>query len=142
MNYFSKFSLLSKEGVRGRSIKTPSRPSPYQGKEIKEMTQIYNKKEQKNTRKYLRKLPVGCEIKLWSGIRQKQLGYKFRRQFGIGKYIVDFYCPELKLAIEIDGATHCTDKEIEHDKIRQAYIESLGIKIIRYSNIDIKESIV
>ncbi len=101
--------------------------------------QIFNKKSNKNFRKKLRKLPIRAERELWGQIRNRRIGYKFRRQFGIGKYIVDFYCPELKLIIEVDGATHTEDKEIEHDNKRQKYIEKLGLKVIRIRNIDIME---
>ena len=76
------------------------------------MTLLFNLKTQKQIRKNLRKQEVESEKILWWKLRNRQLGdYKFRRQFGINKYIVDFYCPKLKLAIEIDGATHSTKKE-------------------------------
>ncbi len=101
------------------------------------MTKIYNKQLQKEARRILRKQPIKAEKILWWKLRNKQLGYKFRRQFGIGKYIVDFYCPKLKLVIEVDGATHGTNREIIYDNIRQRYLESLGITIKRYLNIDI-----
>ncbi len=91
-------------------------------------------------RRKLRQLPVGCERKLWNRLKNKQLGYKFNRQVSISKYIVDFFCFQLKLVIEIDGATHCTNKEIENDKIRQAYLENLGLTIRRYTNNDIKNN--
>ncbi len=59
---------------------------------------------------------------------------KFRRQHHIGPYVVDFYCPLLKLVVEIDGDSHFTNQGVEHDKIRTSYIESKGYKIIRYNN--------
>ena len=74
-------------------------------------------------------------------MRNNQLGYKFRRQFGIGKYIVDFYCPKLRLVIEIDGATHSTDREVESDKVRQKYLEDLGLLVKRYTNSALRENI-
>jgi len=101
------------------------------------MTRIFNKYSQKDLRKRLRKEPIGCEKKLWNKLRNKQSGYKFRRQYGIDKYIVDFYCPQLKLVIEIDGATHRADEEERGDKIRQKYLESLGLKVKRYYNVDV-----
>lgn len=82
----------------------------------------------------MRKQIIYPEIKIWSRLRNRNLGYKFRRQFGIGKYIVDFYCPQLKLVVEVDGATHSEDYEIKKDNIRQKYLESLGLNIIRYTN--------
>ena len=68
-------------------------------------------------------------------------GFKFRRQHGIGRYIVDFYCPELKLAIEVDGDIHAIAENIEKDVSRQEYIESLGIQVKRYKNDDIKHNL-
>lgn len=63
--------------------------------------------------------------------------YKFRRQYSIGKYIVDFYCQKSKLAIEIDGDSHYQIGAEYKDKTRQKYLESLGIKVIRFTNTDI-----
>ena len=79
-----------------------------------------------------------AEIILWSKLKGKQLnGLKFRRQHGINNYIVDFYCPELRLVIEIDGGVHCYDSRITYDKQRQEEIEALGIKVLRYTNNDV-----
>jgi len=82
-----------------------------------------------------------AEVILWSKLRGKQLEYKFRRQHGIGKYVVDFYCPELKLIIEIDGDVHGFDNQIKKDKERREFLESLGFVILRYSNNDIKNNL-
>ena len=62
---------------------------------------------------------------------------KFQRQKVIGKYIVDFYCAKLKLAIELDGSQHFEDEALEYDKARTEYINSLGIKVIRFTNHEI-----
>jgi very-short-patch-repair endonuclease len=78
---------------------------------------------------------------MWGQLRNSQLGYKIRRQQGIGQYIVDFYCPELKLVIEIDGATHETEEEIRQDKVREDFLESLGLVVRRYYNIEVKEGL-
>lgn len=80
---------------------------------------------------------------LWSKLKSKQLlDYKFRRQVSIGKYIVDFYCPELKLVIEIDGDLHYLSKEtIKYDKIRQCSIELLGINFLRFTNIEVHRNL-
>jgi very-short-patch-repair endonuclease len=85
-------------------------------------------------------MPIGCERKLWGRIKSKQLGFKFHRQYGIGNYIIDFYCPALRLAIEIDGATHSTDEEIKYDTIRQKFLENLGLTVKRYNNTNIKDN--
>jgi len=68
-------------------------------------------------------------------------GYKFRRQYGVNKYVVDFYCPKLKLAIEIDGDSHFGNQAIKYDQKRQSYIESFGIKFLRFTNNDIYNNI-
>ena len=105
------------------------------------MTEIFNLKNNKHLRRNLRKQEVGAEEKLWWELRRKNLGYRFRRQFGIGKYMVDFYCPKLKLIIEIDGDTHATDSEIKNDDIREKYLKDLGLIVKRYSNSDVYENI-
>ena len=65
------------------------------------------------------------ELLLWPRLKNKQLnGFRFRRQYGIDKYVVDFYCPELRLAIEIDGGYHFSSDMKEYDPVRQATIES------------------
>ena len=102
------------------------------------MPKSFNIRSQKNIRRILRKKETGAEKILWFKLRNKQLfGYKFRRQHGIGKYIVDFYCPEKRLVVEIDGVTHYSDTQIEYDKQRQAEIEKLGIRFIRVTNTDV-----
>ncbi|WP_425653069.1 endonuclease domain-containing protein [Vibrio campbellii] len=94
----------------------------------------FNLKYQKQIRSQLRtNMPKPEEI-LWQRIRRKQLGVKFRRQHGIGRYIVDFYCPELNLVIEIDGDSHFSDEGKEKDTIRDAFMETLGIKVLRFTN--------
>lgn len=104
------------------------------------MTQIFNIKTKKEHRRELRQNEIGCEKIMWHQLRNRAFGgYKFRRQFSIGKYIVDFYCPELKLVVELDGESHVGENEVEYDKIRQRYIEDLGIKVKRYNNKEVKE---
>jgi very-short-patch-repair endonuclease len=105
------------------------------------MPQVFNREETKKFRRELRKQNVGAEKELWSKLRHDKLGYRFRRQYGIGKYIVDFYCPRLKLVIEVDGATHAAEEEIKNDNIRQKYLESLGLIVKRYINADIYSNI-
>ena len=105
------------------------------------MNKIYNKKYQKNIRQNLRRnMPKG-EILVWQRLKNSKTGYKFRRQQGIDSYVVDFYCPKLKLAIEIDGKTHDFLDQIFYDKERQEYLESLGIKIKRFYSEDVFEDL-
>lgn len=106
------------------------------------MTKIFNNPKNLKIRKLLRKKQTETEKIVWSKLRAKKFfGIKFFRQYGIGKYIADFYCPEFKIVIEIDGSQHFQDKNYENDKIREEYMFSLGIKTIRFSNIEIKENI-
>lgn len=82
------------------------------------------------------------EIILWSYLKNSQLkGKKFRRQHGIGSYIVDFYCPEAKLLIELDGGQHTNLENEEYDRKRTAYFQKLGLKVLRFWNNEIKENI-
>ncbi|AUV86828.1 endonuclease domain-containing protein [Vibrio campbellii] len=94
----------------------------------------FNLKYQKKIRSQLRSNMPKPEEVLWQKIRRKQLGVKFRRQHGIGRYIVDFYCAELNLVIEIDGDSHFSDEGKEKDTIRDSFMETLGIKVLRFTN--------
>jgi very-short-patch-repair endonuclease len=69
------------------------------------------------------------EVKLWALLRRSPCGVGFRRQHPIGPYVADFYCPAVKLVIEVDGRTH--DFTVERDEVRDDYIQNLGLKIIR-----------
>ena len=102
------------------------------------MTQIFNKRSQIVKRRILRNNVPEPELLLWSRLRNKQLlGYRFRRQFSIGRYVVDFYCPELRLVIEVDGPYHNSKDIKQYDKERNFLIKDLGIKVLRFQNIDI-----
>jgi very-short-patch-repair endonuclease len=105
-------------------------------------TQLFNIKIKKLQRRNLRQQDIACEKIVWHKLRNRGLnGLKFKRQYSIGNYIIDFFCPELKIGIEIDGATHSTPAETEYDRQRQSHIEKFNIKIIRYTNADIKENL-
>jgi very-short-patch-repair endonuclease len=80
----------------------------------------------------LRKEPTPAEAKLWSMLRNDQLGVSFRRQHAIGNYIPDFVCIEKKLIIELDGSQHFEQKE--YDEERTKYFETLGYRVIRFWN--------
>ncbi|MBI3114828.1 MAG: DUF559 domain-containing protein, partial [Candidatus Harrisonbacteria bacterium] len=71
------------------------------------------------------------EVFFWNELKSDKLGYRFLRQRPIGKYIVDFYCHALNLAIEIDGAAS-HDNKIEADEARQMALESLGVRVMRF----------
>lgn len=99
------------------------------------MTKHFNKKEETEKRRLLRKKQTFTEKILWTHLRNRQaLDYKFRRQYSIDHFIIDFYCPELKLAIELDGDVHGVPEQKEYDKARQKYLEAFGIKFIRIKN--------
>ena len=106
------------------------------------MTNIFNRHHEKEKRRQLRQNMPEAEVILWSHLKGKTLGdYKFRRQYGIDRYVVDFYCPKSKLVIELDGDSHFTKEAMEYDKQREAFIHSLGIKIIRFTNLEIKKNL-
>jgi very-short-patch-repair endonuclease len=80
----------------------------------------------------MRRAATFAEDKLWSAIRGKKLGYKFRRQHVVDRYLVDFFCVEAGLAVEVDGPIHT--RQVEEDRNRQAYIESNNIRMLRFTN--------
>lgn len=82
-----------------------------------------------------RKMTV-AEKRLWYDGLQC-LPYRFRRQRPIGRFIVDFYCPELKLVIEVDGESHFSDQGLAYDDERTSFLESLGLKVMRFANSDV-----
>jgi very-short-patch-repair endonuclease len=105
------------------------------------MNKTFNRPAQKRIRQYLRNNATDAERKLWEMLKGKQLlGYKFRRQQGIEQYILDFYCPQEKLAIGIDGATHSTPQQKASDRQRTERIQSHGITVLRFNNTDIFEN--
>jgi very-short-patch-repair endonuclease len=99
------------------------------------MTQNFNKTSEKEKRRNLRKNQTFCEKILWIYLRdRKTFGYKFRRQYSVDHYVIDFYCPELKLAIELDGSVHDIPDQKEYDEYRQEYLERFGITFCRITN--------
>ncbi len=106
------------------------------------MTRVYNRISEKETRRALRNEMPRAEVLLWSKLQARQLyGLKFRRQFSFGPCIVDFYCPTAKLAVEVDGETHGGATEDRRDAVRQAYIESFGVRFVRCTNEDVYRSL-
>ena len=98
------------------------------------MARIYNRKTTQVLRAELRTNMTEPERRLWYRLRGRQLGVKVRRQFGIGRYIVDFYCPAKKVVIELDGDSHYTEEGMAYDQERDQYMASLGIRVIRFTN--------
>ena len=90
----------------------------------------------------LRKQSTSQEEILWNLLRNRQFSnLKFRRQYPIGKYIVDFVCIKKKLIIELDGGQHNLDKNIEYDNQRTQFLENLGYTVIRFWNNDIDNNL-
>lgn len=96
------------------------------------------KKELVAKARYLRKNSTPGEIELWKGLKGKQVfGYDFDRQKPVDHFIEDFYCKELKLAIEVDGRSH--GYKAGYDKKRELKLNSLGVSILRFSEKDAKK---
>lgn len=101
------------------------------------MNQIFNRRDQTPKRQRLRdEMPLAERI-LWKHLRSEALGVKFRRQVSVGVYVVDFYCPRLRLALELDGESHAGEDARAYDAVRQSAIEALGIMFLRFSNEEI-----
>ena len=100
---------------------------------------LHNHPVLKPRRVELRKNQTPQEVILWAHLRGAQLGFKFKRQHSIGPYILDFYYPDKKLAIELDGAQHIYNKE--YDLERTDYLLVLGIRTIRFWNSEINGNI-
>jgi very-short-patch-repair endonuclease len=97
-----------------------------------------NRKHLKDYRRANRNGATRAESELWHGLRGKRAsGYKFRRQHSLGPFIVDFYCPKLRVVIEIDGFQHYFKDAGEYDKERTAKLENIGFSVLRFDNEDV-----
>ena len=84
-----------------------------------------------------------AECLLWKVVRDRSIcKLKFRRQHPFGPYILDFYCHERKIAVEIDGDSHGFEEQIAYDTIRTKYLNKQDIRVIRFTNIDIQNNMV
>jgi very-short-patch-repair endonuclease len=91
--------------------------------------------EQREFAKQLRHELTDCERLLWQHLRNRQLGgFKFRRQYPLPPYVLDFYCAELGLAAELDGGQHFSDEALYKDAERSRYLERYGVRVLRFSN--------
>ena len=84
----------------------------------------------------LRKSMTKEETKLWYQFLCRY-PHRFRRQYVIGNYIADFYCHQAKLVVELDGSQHYTPEEMEYDQARTAYLQSQGLQVLRFSNLEV-----
>jgi len=106
------------------------------------MTAFYNRDTEKKRRQQLRSSMPNAEVLLWARLKGRQLlGCKFRRQSSVGSYVLDHYSPEIKLGIELDGDSHYQEGAHEYDEKRTAFLESFGIKIVRFVNTEIYENL-
>ena len=97
---------------------------------------VFNQKRLKETRKKLRNNMTEAEKELWEFLRWKKINWlKFRRQHSVWRYILDFYCPKIKLCIELDWKIHNETKE--YDEIRTEYLNQSKINVLRFANDDI-----
>lgn len=103
---------------------------------------LLNKPKLKSRRIKLRKRSTDAERKLWSKLRARQLdGFKFYRQFSAGPYILDFYCPACRLAVELDGGQHTEEMKILYDEKRTEYLNKNNIRVMRFWDDDVLNNI-
>src|SRR3989344_158238 len=101
------------------------------------MSPIYNVLKLKSIRRKLWNNQTDCERILWNVLRNKKcMGYRFLRQYSVGQYVLDFYCPMLRLCIEIDGSQHGDEKK-NYDKERSSYLNRQNITVLRFWNNEI-----
>lgn len=109
---------------------------------MKQFLQVHNVPELKEFRKNLRNNATSQEQLLWNKLRNSGLnGCKFRRQHSVGDFILDFYCAEHKLAIELDGNHHLAEEHKLNDEARTAFLNEMNIRVLRFSNKEIETNI-
>jgi very-short-patch-repair endonuclease len=102
---------------------------------------FFNQRDVVERRSELRSHSTPAEVTLWRLLQRSGLkGRKFRRQHGIGPYIVDFYCPAERLVIELDGAAHDSDAGALRDLERQRFLENSGVTVLRLENRNVFEN--
>jgi 5-methyltetrahydrofolate--homocysteine methyltransferase len=102
---------------------------------------VFNSTPLKPRRKQLRNRATETEKILWSCIKNDGLGYKFIRQYSIEGYVVDFYCPEKRLAVELDGEIHLKTDQKKYDVYRTRLLGAYKIKLIRFWNWEVKSQL-
>jgi very-short-patch-repair endonuclease len=130
---FNTGDLTPTLSLKGEGVGTPSHTPLPMGRGQGEGTLLLQKRA-----KALRKQATPEEQRLWNALRNRQLnGLKFYRQRVMDYYIVDFYCPELQLVIEVDGGGHYTDEQQKYDAKRTQFLEFKGLKVMRVLNSDV-----
>ena len=105
-------------------------------------TKLHNQKSLTSKRQTLRKESTPAEKLLWQHLRNAQLhNQKFKRQHSIGNFITDFYCAQERLVIEIDGDSHYAASAKAYDEKRTKFFESFGIRVIRFTNVEVLHSL-
>jgi very-short-patch-repair endonuclease len=106
------------------------------------MTELYNKPSEKEKRRLLRNNMPLAEMIVWEKLKGRQVeGCKFRKQYSISAFVIDFYAPELRLAIELDGDSHFRDGVQDYDYERQMFLESKGTQFLRFTNQQVYEDL-
>jgi very-short-patch-repair endonuclease len=106
------------------------------------MPYLKNDRSLKSLRQSLRSSQTDAERYLWSRLRSNQLlGLRFFRQYSLGRFILDFYCPTIKLAIELDGGQHAEENHIESDQVRTDFLKENGVRVLRFWNNDVLKDI-
>jgi len=98
------------------------------------MHELHNYQKYKQVRQLLRNNPTFSEKLLWSGLKESQNGFKWRRQQSIGNFVADFYCAKLKLVVEVDGVTHEEESVKEKDKLKEQFLKGNHFRVIRFSD--------
>ena len=103
------------------------------------MTEIFNRSREREQRRELRRRQTETEEILWEILRDRKLGgYKFKRQYSVERFIIDFYCSEVRFAVELDGSVHDEKSQKAYDEARQEYIEEFGIEFLRIWNNEVE----
>ena len=106
------------------------------------MNEFFNRKKETAKRQELRNAMPDAEVILWSRLKGRQLlGCKFRRQYSVRSFVIDFFSVEVKLGIELDGESHFQPGAREYDRNRQQFIERFGIRMVRVLNTDIYDNL-
>ncbi len=99
---------------------------------------VFNRCQEKEKRRVLRQENVPAERLLWARLSDRQVGgHKFRRQYSVGPYILDFYCPTRRLAVELDGESHASAEAQADDAVRTEFLNALNIQVGRFINRDV-----
>ncbi len=108
---------------------------------MKGLTMLEDKKNLRGFARKMRREPTPAEASLWVLIRNRRLtGFKFRRQHPFGRYILDCYCPNARLVVELDGDSHATPEAEQYDEERQRYLVARGILVLRFWNTELAEN--